>query len=399
MGYAVCWNDKLQEGYDASLAAMVHSSFDLFWTEWGDAFYEQVKILREMKPKQDEDGNWRIPPVLILDTDDNRDYIHPHNTTFAVHGVRSYPSTKLLTPGRTLWSVDEDTGKKKVLWVDGQTTEGGKVFDIARNLHDMSTTHKIYRAVDGMTCASPHHAKYLREVVGVKNVHFFPNTMVPEHYHSYPLVPHTGTRILWQGGSSHIIDWYPLRHAVKEVHERHPDVKWVIFGQKDEWVDQFLPASAVEFHSWVEYPAYKLKRGLLQIDINLCPLADNFFNRCKSAIKWYEGSMWDKPEATLAANVPPFSDEMVDGETGLLYDDPTDFAEKLSLLIKDQELRNRLAHNAKTWVLTNRGPQATIPPLWDFYQDLHRQRIGTMLLAQGASNSEIKRLAVQKGLR
>jgi hypothetical protein len=112
----------------------------------------------------------------------------------------------------------------------------------------------------------------------------------------------------------------------------------------------------------------------MNIDINLCPLANNVFNACKSAIKWYEGSVWRKPEPTLAQNTGPYR-EIQDGKTGLLFNTPAEFVEKLSLLIEDVALRARLAAGAREWVMENRTPKATIPGLFDFYAETRaRQR-------------------------
>jgi glycosyltransferase involved in cell wall biosynthesis len=377
--YADTWNDVGDEGYENSALGLAGADFSLLWGSYGPTILEQVKDVKRIRPQVGPSGEVLLPPILIYDTDDNRDYLHPHNTAFCKQGVRGYPDTSLLRPGDTLWSIDEKTSKRVEKWVDKETSYGGTVFDIARNLQDMRATHEIFRTVDGVTVASPHLARYMRDVIGVKHVHFFPNTIIPTHYQSFPLIPHTGVRILWQGSSSHIIDWSPLRTAVKEVAAKYPDVMWVVFGQQDDWVDDNLPPNRVERHPWVDYAAYKLKRGLLQVDINLCPLVDNYFNRCKSAIKWYEGSVWDVPEATLAARVSPFSDEMTDGENGLLYDTPKDFAHKLGILIEQADLRKRLAQSAKQWVMQNRTPKQTIPPLWEFYQELQQRRIGEVL--------------------
>lgn len=379
-GLAVTWTDTLEHGLDETVAAMCTADFDLFWGNYGSEFYSQLQTVKNIKPSKDKDGNLHIPPVLIYDVDDNRDYIHPHNTTFCTQGVRSYPSGKLLEPGTKLWCIDPETEEEVVKWEDLQTYYGGSLFNIERNLHDMAVAHKIFRLVDGMTCASPHLKKYLENVVGVKYVHFFPNTIVKEDYEEFPLVrTDDKVRILWQGGSSHIVDWYPLRFAMKEVCEKYNNIKIVIFGQLDPWMTKYIPPEKFEHHSWVDYAAYKLRRGLFQVDINLCPLADNAFNRCKSAIKWYEGSIWNEPEATLAANCPPYSDEMTDNVTGLLYKSPEDFAFKLSLLIENADMRKRLAAEAKNWVLTHRVPDVTIPPLWEFYQMLHQKKIGEII--------------------
>jgi hypothetical protein len=100
---------------------------------------------------------------------------------------------------------------------------------------------------------------------------------------------------------------------------------------------------------------------------------NNAFNRCKSAIKWYEGSILDTPEATLAQNTEPYH-EIKDGKTGLLFDTPSDFVEKLSLLIEDAQLRQRLAAGAKQWVLDNRTPEKTTPGLVNFYEEVRREQ-------------------------
>ena len=372
-GLANTWCDTLDEGADAAILGMTSSDFSLFWGTKGQSVLDQFKILQEMKASVDDDGEIHLPPVLILDTDDNRDYVHPHNTVFVTDGVRAYPDTTLLSPGQTVWSPDGEGGKH-VLWEDKKTYYGGNTFDIERNLHEMNITHRIQRLVDGMTTPSPQLAKYLKEVVGVKNVYVFPNTIIPEHYRSFPLIPHVGIRILWQGGSSHSIDWWPLRDAIKTICLRNPSVIFVVFGNQEDWIKDYIPASQLEQVGWVQYPAYRLQRALLQIDINLAPLADNLFNRCKSAIKWYEASVWDKPEVTLASRVPPFSDEMTDNVNGLLYTTPEEFIEKLQLLIDSSDLRNRLALEAKEWVKKNRTPEVTIPPLWEFYEELQRQK-------------------------
>lgn len=391
-GLAKTWNDKLDEGYDAAMQGMINTDFSLWWGHEGQVTLDQFKIFRDMKPALDAEGQLKIPPVVIFDVDDNRDYIHPHNTVFCTEGVRAYPAMQLLKPGERVCSRDEATGKEIPLWIDKETHYGGSVFDIARNLERMRIGHQIKRTVHGMTTTSPHLAKYLKDVVGVEHVHVFPNTIVPSHYQSLELVPKKGVRILWQGGSSHLVDWWPLRNAMKQVCASNPDVKIVMFGQLEDWVLEYIPREQIEYHPWVDYAAYKLKRGLLQIDINLAPLANNPFNRCKSAIKWYEASIWDKPEATLASRVPPFSDEMTDNKNGLLFSTPEEFVFKLQLLIDKAPLRECLAQEAKRWVRMNRHPDQTIPPLWEYYCGLREVEFGKALMALGASGSEMRKL-------
>lgn len=172
-----------------------------------------------------------------------------------------------------------------------------------------------------------------------------------------------------------MIDWFPLRDAVREVSLKYPQVTWVIAGTTYKWIHDHIPPAQLEFHDWVDYNAYRPTRMIYDADINLCPLNGNSkFNESKSAIKWYEGCMPYAPEATLAGNTAPYSDEMVDGETGLLYNDPKEFAEKLGILIENSELRKKLGKAAKEWVIQNRHYKVTAPGLFDFYRELRKRK-------------------------
>jgi glycosyltransferase involved in cell wall biosynthesis len=384
-----------------AVQAMIQADLCQFYSLGGEEVLHKTRVLNEMKASE-LDGKMIYPPALVYDVDDNSDFVHPFNRTFVHLGVRSYPDVRLLTPDDAGLEWSDSKGRRTVLWEDGKTESIGMTFDIARNLKEMKVRHQIIRECQGATVSSRALQSYFTDVIGQKNTYIFPNTVVPSNYEQIEVVRKDpeAIRILWQGSESHYVDWYPLRDAIKEITEKYPQVKWVIFGQWFDWVHDVIPDERVEHHDWVAYPAFKLKRGLLNADINLCPLANNPFNRCKSAIKWYEATIWDKPEPTLAARVEPYH-EIEDGVTGLLYSTPAEFVQKLSLLIEDADLRARLADAAKKWVLENRTPEKTIPGLMDFYQECRniRKAPDGGLIVPG-STREIKRLVQQeKALR
>lgn len=259
--------------------------------------------------------------------------------------------------------------------MDKETVYDDVLFDIERNLHNMKITHEIIRTSHGATLPSRALASYFKEVIGQPNVYIFPNTVVPEDYEHFRVMRKDDkVRILWQGGESHYIDWFPLRAALQRIVEKYRDkVTFVIWGSLFKWIHGVIPEDMIEHHPWRAYDSYKLKRGLLNIDINLCPLVDNPFNRCKSPIKWYEGSIWDEPEATLAQKTEPYH-EIQHGKTGLLFKTSDEFVEMLSSLIDNPELRTRLGEGAKKWVLANRTPDATLPGLFDFYTETRNRQ-------------------------
>jgi glycosyl transferase family 1 len=378
LGYTQGYIDVGKGGED-DIAAMFTADVDLFYAAQGAGTLHQMEVINAMQPKKIQDGSLHYPPTTVWDCDDNSDFVHPFNQTFATQGVRHYPTADFLEPDDVLTSHDAK-GREHVLWIDGKTRSGQHTFDIQRNLAEMKLRHKIIRTAVGVTVSSPSLASYVRDVVGQKNVYVFPNTVVPSDYEEYPVSrDDDDIRILWQGGMSHFIDWYPLREAVAAVFQKYPKAKLVLWGEKFDWISDVIPPERLEYHLWTDYAAFKLKRGLLRIDINLCPLAANPFNACKTAIKWYEGSVWSRPEATLAANFGPYQ-EIKDGETGLLYRTPEEFAQKLGVLIEDAQLRARLGQEAKRWVLDNRTPEKTIPGLYEFYQDCRaRTRRGRII--------------------
>lgn len=392
-GLAAIYEDKGLGTKESSIARM-YSDIAHFYALGGESPLRQMRRLRET-PAGARAGHELYPPALIYDIDDNNDFVHPFNTSFAHMGVRGYPDARLLTPGEGLEITDPD-GKPIAGWVDGVTKYEQIVFDVSRNLYQMKVRHEIIRACHGVTVPSPVLARYMKKVIGHNDVYVFPNTIVPEHYEKVRAVRENPDeiRILWQGGMSHWIDWYPLRDCLKTIAQKYPNVKFVIFGEWFKWIHEAIPDHMVEHHPWVQYDAYKLKRGLLNVDINLCVLANNVFNACKSGIKWYESVVGVEPEATLAAKTAPYS-EIVDGETGLLYSTPEEFVTQLGCLIESASLRKRLAEGAKKWILANRTPEATIPGLFEFYQEIRaRQKrdIGAPIIKR-ATIDEIKKIA------
>src|SRR5258705_16248 len=393
--YAYGYEDKGERG-DDDLRAMLTSDVCIFYSLMGETVLYQLQTIKNMKSGIRIDGKRQFPPIVIYDVDDNSDYVHPMNPTFSYLGVRSYPDEKFLEPGNIIEWENPD-GEREILWEDKITKDGLILFDIERNLKELKIRHEIVRTCHGATVTTPPLANYFREVSGQKNVYVFPNTIIPGHYEQFDVVrTDHNVRILWQGSQSHYVDWYPMRDALKTVNDKYPNITWVIYGTKFSWIHDIIPEDKIEYHSWSPYQSYKLRRGLLNIDINLCVLSDNGFNRCKSAIKWYEGSIWDKPEATIAANVAPYF-EIQDGKTGLLYNSLDEFVEKMGTLIENAELRKRLGENARKWVLNNRTPEKTIPGLFEFYKELKdAQKRELAPMVKIGTNTEFRKLTARK---
>lgn len=190
-------------------------------------------------------------------------------------------------------------------------------------------------------------------------------------------------RIGWAGGSSHMADLMIIVDVIKQLKREH-EFDFVIFGLSDlPWRDNIerlrakhieqtrnfpamVPAAwyvatmkladvldDLEFEhvSFVQHKEYNEKLAQLNLDIGLCPLVDTTFNRCKSAIKFYEYAMVGT--ACLASKMPPY-----EGEVGYCAKDRfNDWYKKLKRLIVDGEFRQALQEEQRAWVLANRDIQ------------------------------------------
>lgn len=385
--FAECFFDDGRYPKEASIQSHLSSDIWLMFAAAGSHPMYMLQEIRKLKPGVALDGEtMRYPPSVVFDIDDNVDYVHPFNPTFCRFGIRAADGTRL-NPGDTV-ACQLDNGTVVDLWEDKKTLgDHQELFDIQKNNEFVQSVHDLAKAADGATFPSLRLGQWYEEHHGVKDWYHFPNSVVPEDYPQVDLVPHEGTRILWQGGFSHAIDWFPIKDALAETLYKHDKTHLTVWGSKLYPTQGPLPDDRYEYVRWMDYGAYKPWRVMMDADINLCPLIDNDFNRCKSAIKWYEASVLRRPEATLAANVPPYSDEIVDGETGLLYNDERDFVQKLEALITNKELRMTLANNAKKWVIANRSAEKTVDGLNEYYEHLREKKVaefaGTQVISVG----------------
>ncbi len=336
---------------------------------------EMIEKIQGFPPKKDDKGILRIAPTSIYDLDDNVEMIHPLNPSYWRLGTKNWDGSPL-TPGQGL-KIDLGEPEPMTIWQDG---EMGKLdgteehlFDIESNIAFVKSVYDIALVCEGITVTNERLAKVYRDK-GAKDVYVFPNSVIPEDYKYFDLAPHKEIRVIWQGGWSHAPDWFEITEPLKQVLEENPNVKFVVFGAAPPWLYNVLPKEQIEIHGWSHYEQYKIIRPNLGIDINLCPLAGNMFNECKSPIKWYEASLGPRPEVTLAANVPPYSDEIVDGRNGMLYSDGAEFKQKLTVLIKNKELRLTLANRSQEDVLATRHYLRTVPGLYEFYQSLRMRK-------------------------
>lgn len=332
----------------------------------GDAPVNNMKGVQSFLPSK-RDGEWKWAPSVVVETDDNLFNVSPLNQAFKSLGIRDMDGN-LIPVGHHI-GVSQD-GEKKVLWEDGKNG-----FSIARNRQQMATYKRILEMADQIQCSTPEVQKSVERELKPRRIRTFPNLVRFDHYPQVALEQDSSkVNIMWQGGIAHYEDWFPLRQALGSITRRYPQVHWHIWGSQFPWTTELIPQDRLTFYPWCNYDEYKLRLCMMNHDISLAPLSDNVFNRCRSAIKWYEASVLKKPAATLAQNTGAYKAEMRDGETGLLFDTPEEFEEKLARLIEDAAFRKQLAANAKDWISENRDAFKKVPAIIASWEEIRAER-------------------------
>lgn len=338
----------------------------LLYQPVGDQPVNNIRGVQSFIPTL-RDGEWKWPPTVVIDSDDNLFNVSPLNQAFKGLGIRDMEG-RMIPPGHHIGVVSN--GERKILWKDG---ENG--FDINKNRHTLKTYKHLLEMADAVTCSTNGVADAINKELTPRRTKVFPNLVRMDHYEQVDIKDDPDKiKILWQGGIAHYEDWYPLREALGHISAKYPQVHWIIWGAQFPWVKELIPAHRYTFKSWCAYHEYKLRLAMIGHDISLAPLSGNVFNNCRSAIKFYEASVLKKPAATLAQNTGPYKDEIIDGETALLFSNPDEFVDKLSLLIEDAKERNRLASNAKDWVAENRDAMKEVPKIVSFWEQLREER-------------------------
>ena len=109
--------------------------------------------------------------------------------------------------------------------------------------------------------------------------------------------------------------------------------------------------------------------------IDIAPLPRKGFRVCElvSPLKPFEAMATGK--VLITSSVKALAEIVEDGETGFVFekDNAEDLAEKLHLVISDDELRRQIGVNAKKWVTENHSWDVISKRVIDVYQKLREE--------------------------
>jgi len=196
------------------------------------------------------------------------------------------------------------------------------------------------------------------------NVVVLPNCIDPDDWDTPERNEGTKVRIGIVGSSAFEYDFLHIKGLIKELSERD-DVELVLFGLgdakhrannpkvnhifKDEYT--FWDSIKKEHFPWVKVEHYPSTLNEMKLDMLLIPRKENYFNTCKSNLKFLEASMCEIPVIAQSFKDAPY--EELTPDIGVLIKDNSKWKEEIDRLINDKELRRSMGKKAREYVIKN----------------------------------------------
>jgi glycosyltransferase involved in cell wall biosynthesis len=233
---------------------------------------------------------------------------------------------------------------------------------------------------DMVTCTTETLAKEYRKLN--KNVVVLPNCVDPDVWPE-PLKNETDkVRIGFVGSVASNGDYNEIKDVLKELSKRD-DVQLVVFALPPQSPDKndtegfivremyqsdfnFWHSLNIEWTPFVPMADYVDTLNELRLDIMIIPRKDDYFNRCKSNLKFLEASMLEIPCIVqgFADGLSPYQVNPEDRKHLLLIEDNSEWLKAINILVADKELRQKIGREAKEYVLENYSISKNIH-LWE----------------------------------
>ena len=230
----------------------------------------------------------------------------------------------------------------------------------------------LFRAVSAVQTSTKYLADYLRKFNPY--VYLFENQLAELPFaRSYE--GNTSQVTIFFGALNRRADWEPLMPSINAAIQEHGDrlyfrvVSDYTFYQQLRTEQKSYVGGTQDGSVVAPYERYV--EELRSSDIALLPLNDTEFNRAKSDLKFIEAA--GNGAAVLAAPTV-YAATVRDGETGLIYRSPKEFAQKFDLLIRRADLRRTLAENAYRYVAEHRLLAGHLDEYMNVYRELFDRR-------------------------
>lgn len=206
--------------------------------------------------------------------------------------------------------------------------------------NDENIIPEIIKMSKMVIVANRHLYEYARKYH--HHVIIIPTPVDTEKYSSLEKKESKIVTIGWLGTSSNLIYLYDLKDVFREIARRYDFILKIVCNTKD--VDFQMKELNIKVEKWnIDSEIDELR----SFDIGVMPLRDDEWTRGKSGFKALQYMAMEIP--TIASPVGVNKEIIIDGVNGFLASSTQEWIDKLSLLIKNRELRKKLgAEGRKT---------------------------------------------------
>lgn len=217
------------------------------------------------------------------------------------------------------------------------------------------------KEADLVTCSTEFLKKEYEKIN--PNVVVLPNFIDPFYFPDEILKNETDIVRIGITGSVGITSDIEIVRPIIEHYHKDPRVQLVLFSlpreteneiYKQLYVDEyaFWKSVNIENHPLVDTEEYYEKLNELRLDMVIAPRYDNYFNRCKSNLKFLENSMLEIPTIgqSFSTKDSPYEQNPEDSEYLLLAETHDQWIEQIEKLIIDKALRRDLGRKAREYV-------------------------------------------------
>lgn len=183
-----------------------------------------------------------------------------------------------------------------------------------------------------------------------QNISIIPSTVDFDKYVSLQSPNSDSICIGWTGSFSTLKHFESVIEALEGIHQQFKEkVIFKVIGVPEYQTDK-IPIQSIPWSSESEV------EDLAELDIGIMPLPDNEWTRGKCAMKGLQYMALGIP--TIMSPVGINKEIIHEGENGMLAESTDEWVEKLSLLIEDSALREKLGKSGKQTVFENFSVQA-----------------------------------------
>lgn len=254
---------------------------------------------------------------------------------------------------------------------------------LIKDLEEMSEALDKFIAISDMvTTTTDFLAEEYKEIND--NVHVLPNCVDPEDWDEPLRNEGKKVRIGLVGSVANNKDYELITPILDKLGNRD-DVTLVLFAlpQKDKSTEKimqkifkeeykFWMGRNIEWQPNVKIDKYFDTLNELRLDFMLIPRQDNYFNRCKSNVKFLEAGMCEIP--VIAQGFPdglsPYQKD-IDGTNGIIAHTPEDWQAAIDKMISDKDYRRAMGKEAHNYVLKHYSIQDNYKLWADAYKTLY----------------------------